>query len=89
MRVKREKLVGHWLLSFGLSKHLLAPCCGSSALCQPHVQTVFMHVDPTDSVAVLKGKLQELLQKVGLPATAGRGQPTALGHGTCWCASHL
>lgn len=25
--------------------------------------TVFMHVDPTDSVAVLKGKLQELLQK--------------------------
>ncbi len=31
----------------------------------PPVQTVFLHCDGTDTVAQIKSKLQELLQKVG------------------------
>lgn len=37
----------------------------SPSCCSTPQQTVFLHVDPTDTVSMLKQKLQELLQKVG------------------------
>jgi hypothetical protein len=62
IRIKREKLVSRLCVS----KHSRA-CTGFAplqAILSPHVQTVFMHVEPTDTVTMLKDKLQELLQQV-------------------------
>ena len=80
VRVKREKLVSplgivallqaasqclrpSWLLCKPASQ---AATAAAAAAAPTHpCQTVFLHVDPTDTVSMLKQKLQELLQKVG------------------------
>lgn len=68
-----------WLLSKPASQAAAA----AAAPTHPR-QTVFLHVDPTDTVSMLKQKLQELLQKVGqlwgCTAVAGMWCGMPMGH---------
>ena len=87
VRVKREKLVSllltppavkcGWLALDTSMPVMLTLQASPHCCCCPTPQTVFLHVDPTDTVTMLKQKLQELLQKVGW---AGRRRRTGVAH---------